>query len=842
MKKITVLAAIFAFAAAVFFVAGGGRVSTPVSAQGNKNPGWSRPAPGDAALASLIKRLTDRSPDSLVEKHSPSGAIDLDFGEGFQNVMVARAGMDGEPVAACITSIGEANEFFGRDLETGAPIDSKTFQFDETSKIAARHGMSRDEFLFYKKMIEDAAAARGLHPEAATLTISNADGPGEGFNDPTEVAPEGGNTGTTRGQQRLNLFEFAASIWGAFLDSGVPIDISAQFNPLTPCDASGGVLGSAGANGITANFTNAPQTGVWYHRPLANKVSGTDTNGANPEINTRFNSDVDTGCLGAGSRFYYGLNNSTPAARINLLVVLLHEMGHGLGFSAASVNGTTGALSSNFPDVFLLNMIDTSTGKRWKDMSNAERQTSALNAGNVVFDGANVRNASGFLTNGRDSEGRVQLYTPTTFQSGSSISHFSTAVSPNVLMEPSINPGIPLTLDLTRQVMRDIGWYRDTDGDRVPDTITNVTIGGLPTPGQQLTVRWTNNGGFSRNVTIELSTNGGNTYPTVLAEDTANAGTFTFTVPNIATSTARIRVREAGFVDPVGQSSVFSINSIAPRNTRYDFDGDGKADVSLFRPSEGNWYIQNSATGGVSSAHFGNSSDLTAPGDFDGDGKADISVFRPSEGNWYRLNSSTGAFVGIHFGNAEDLPAVGDFDGDGKTDISVFRPSEGNWYRLNSTDGGFVGLHFGSTGDKPAVGDFDGDGKADISVFRPSEGNWYRLDSATGGFVSVHFGNADDRAVPADYDGDGKTDVAVYRTTTGEWFRLNSANGGFFGMAFGTAGDKPVPADYDGDGKADIGVYRPSEGNWYFMNSTSGFGAIRFGAAEDAPAPNSFIF
>lgn len=276
--------------------------------------------------------------------------------------------------------------------------------------------------------------------------------------------------------------------------------------------------------------------------------------------------------------------------------------------------------------------------------------------------------------------------------------------------------------------------------------------------------------------------------------------------------------------------------------TRYDFDGDGIADVSVFRPSEGNWYVQNSANMSVSSSHFGQNNDITAPGDFDGDGKADISVFRPSEGNWYRLNSSDGSFTGLHFGVSEDLPAVGDFDGDGKDDISVFRPSEGNWYRLNSSDGSFFGMHFGISEDKPAVGDFDGDGRSDISVFRPSEGNWYRMNSSDSQVVSLHFGITVDKPTPADFDGDGKTDVAVFRPTTGEWFRLNSSNGSFFGMHFGTAGDKPVAADYDGDGKADIAVFRPSEGNWYFFNSTSGFSAQHFGVSEDNPAPNSFVY
>jgi hypothetical protein len=274
----------------------------------------------------------------------------------------------------------------------------------------------------------------------------------------------------------------------------------------------------------------------------------------------------------------------------------------------------------------------------------------------------------------------------------------------------------------------------------------------------------------------------------------------------------------------------------------FDYDGDGKADISVFRPSEGNWYIQNSGDGSVTGLHFGQANDLTAPGDFDGDGRADISVYRPSEGNWYLLNSGDGSFFGTHFGVSGDKPAVGDFDGDGKADISVFRPSEGNWYRLNSSDGSFFGTHFGATEDKPAVGDFDGDGKADISLFRPSEGNWYRLNSNNGSFFGTHFGTAEDKPAPADYDGDGKTDISVYRPSAGDWFRLNSNDGSFFGMHFGASEDKPVAADFDGDGKADIAVFRPSEGNWYILNSTAGFFAQHFGATEDTPTPNSFVY
>lgn len=840
MRKVSLFIAVLAFGAALFFL-GGFKLFTNVSAQEtDASTGSSRPAEGDASLATLIKRLTDRSTDGLTEHRSADGTVGLDLGEGFQNVMVARSGADGEPVAACVTSLGEANAFFGRDLETGAPKNSMLPEKNEAANLAARHGMSEKEFLFFKKMIEDAAAQRAASPESASLNIVNGDGAGEGFNEPTVTTPEGGNNGLTRGEQRVNLFQFAASIWGAYLDSSVPINVNSQFNPLSPCTTSGGVLGSAGATNLFRDYPNAGFAGTWHHVALANKQAGTDLNSGAAEINARFNTDVDNGCLGSGSRFYYGLNNSTPSNRVNLLVVLLHEMGHGLGFST-SVSGTTGALNGGFPDAFLLKMFDRTTGKYWKDMTNTERQASALNSGNVLWDGANVKIASAFMTNGNDSQGRVQLYTPSAFEPGSSISHFNTASSPNLLMEPNINLGLPLDLDLSRQLMRDIGWYRDTTSDLVPDTITAVSLAGAAVIGAPATVRWTNNGSFARNVSIELSTDGGNTFPISLATDSANTGSFTFTVPNTPTGQARLRVREAGFVEPAGSSAAnFTIGSGINR-TRFDYDGDGKADVSVFRPSGGDWYLLNSSTG-YTGQHFGQGGDLLTPADLDGDGKTDVAVFRASVGGWYWLNSSNGSFSAATFGQTGDLPTPADYDGDGKADIAVFRPSTGDWYRMNSSNGQFVAVHFGSAEDKPALGDFDGDGKADISIFRPSTGSWYRLNSSNGEYVGVHFGVAEDKPTPADYDGDGKTDISVFRPSVGDWFRLNSSTGAFAATHFGGPGDKPAAADFDGDGKADITVFRPSDGNWYQLNTTAGFGAVHFGIAGDLPTPNAFVY
>jgi hypothetical protein len=115
--------------------------------------------------------------------------------------------------------------------------------------------------------------------------------------------------------------------------------------------------------------------------------------------------------------------------------------------------------------------------------------------------------------------------------------------------------------------------------------------------------------------------------------------------------------------------------------------------------------------------------------DFDGDGKSDVSVFRPAGGFWYELLSRSGNFASQQFGLSEDKIVPADFDGDAKTDIAVFRPSNGVWYQIRSSDNTFSAVQFGANGDVPVPNDYDGDGKADIAVFRPSNGVWYEIRS-----------------------------------------------------------------------------------------------------------------
>lgn len=236
---------------------------------------------------------------------------------------------------------------------------------------------------------------------AAEVIVFNADAPGVGFNDPTPAAPVGGNPGTTRGQQALNVFQRAADLWGGRLQSDQTINIIATFTPLS-CTPTSGVLGAAAANWFFANSPAAPggqglTPDTWYHGALAEKLTKTDlTTAADPndffEIFTLFNSNLGTpGCLET-SGWYFGLDNQQPANLIDLLAVVLHEFGHGLGFSLGTTSSNTGVRFAGLPSVWEENMLDVTTGKTWLTMTNAERMASARNDRNLVWIGLQANN------------------------------------------------------------------------------------------------------------------------------------------------------------------------------------------------------------------------------------------------------------------------------------------------------------------------------------------------------------------------------------------------------------------------------------------------------------------
>lgn len=275
-----------------------------------------------------------------------------------------------------------------------------------------------------------------------------------------------------------------------------------------------------------------------------------------------------------------------------------------------------------------------------------------------------------------------------------------------------------------------------------------------------------------------------------------------------------------------------------PKNRVSDFDGDKKTDLSIFRPSNGTWRIENSVNGILGEQHFGLPGDIIVPGDYDGDGRSELAVYRSSEGLWYLQRGS--GYTTVQFGLNNDVPVPADYDADGKTDIAVWRPSNGIWYIWQSTLG-FKYAQWGIPTDKPVAGDFDGDGKSDIAVWRKSDGIWYILQSSSSLGLYLGFGLDGDKPLSADFDGNGITDFAVYRPSNGIWYIYDpAAVPSFRSYNWGLSEDLPIPADYDGDGKADVTVYRPSSKEWYRINSSNGSIAIRvFGESGDSPTPAS---
>jgi len=257
-------------------------------------------------------------------------------------------------------------------------------------------------------------------------------------------------------QQAEDAFQFAVDIWELQIASDITIEIEATFESLSP-----GVLGSAGPTILTRDFTNAPVANTFYPIALANKLAETDLITTpvmglpTHDINASFNSDF--------SSWYFGTDGNTPMGQYDFVSVVLHEIGHGLGFIGSDdVDSGTGEGSFNDPPFINDRFLENGSGVDLFD--NFTNPSTAL-GDELESDDVFWNGSSAIAANGGSPP---KLYAPNPYEPGSSVSHWDESTFPagnaNSLMTPFIgsaeaihDPG-PLTSGL----FEDIGWTLGT--------------------------------------------------------------------------------------------------------------------------------------------------------------------------------------------------------------------------------------------------------------------------------------------------------------------------------------------------------------------------------------------
>jgi hypothetical protein len=437
---------------------------------------------------------------------------------------------------------------------------------------------------------------------ALTITIINADPNGVGFRDPS--SPSGTQGGaTSRGNERLRLAERAAALWSSQIGGSATIRVRARFGTPLPCSSSGAVLGQAGPTEITANRPGLPAN-TFYPIALAEGITGSnlqsDPNAA--EIAMDLNPSIDTGCLSGTVGFSYaiGAGDSDLTNRIRLLPVVMHELAHGLGFLSLACadsggcnfgtggNVPVGGYPQNIPDVWSNHLRAGTGGTLWRSLTNAQR-ASSMTSEQLIWDGPKVgitrpgivpNNAAGLLS------GCIKMHAPTGLQPGSSVSHFSSQVSPDLLMEPALTANIAREqIDLTPALLEEIGWT--LSGTATPPATTSTTLlntnPGAVVVGQPYTVNARVSSGTSVCATPRNPLTIGDGTSTCQATIAAGTGNASCQLTTFTVGTRTLTGTLAGDDGFNGSSGTRSL-SVSPAGTATSITGTSPASAIVDQP------------------------------------------------------------------------------------------------------------------------------------------------------------------------------------------------------------------------------------------------------------------
>ena len=214
----------------------------------------------------------------------------------------------------------------------------------------------------------------------------------------------------------------AIDVWSDNWSSSVPVNVVANFVP----QGTSGILASASPVSFFHNFSGVPDSSLWYASAMANAIAGKDLDPANPEISININSSM-------ANVFYLGTDGNCPSNQYDLESIILHEVAHGLGFlSNDSYDRFSGYGSIDQPTPFDA-YAQTPDGGRLMDLASPSLALGAAFQNTLVWSGKNAFAANNNV--------KPVLYTPSTYENGSSISHLDENTyqnsGANALMTPA---------------------------------------------------------------------------------------------------------------------------------------------------------------------------------------------------------------------------------------------------------------------------------------------------------------------------------------------------------------------------------------------------------------------